>query len=42
MQNKITNVNNITGQHRKEKKKLTAEMTSMIIARFPSLIPAVF
>ena len=43
MQNKIMNVNKCYwAAQKKRKEKLTAEMTSMIIARFPSLIPTVF
>ena len=42
MENKIMNVNKHYWAAQKRIEKLTAEMTSMIIARFPSLIPAVF
>ena len=42
MQNKIMNVNKCYWAAYKRKEKLTTELTSMIIAKFPSLIPAVF
>ena len=42
MQNKIMNVNKTLLGSTEKKEKLTAEITLMIIARVPSLIPAVF